>query len=291
MPQAEAAANPYLPALLRIDDMSEETPDVRTLRLEFVEAKQALDFPGWEPGQFGQFTVFGAGESVFALANAPWRPTADPGPSLTIECTFRAVGKVTHALRALAPGELVGFRGPYGNYFPIDDWQGRDLVFIGGGIGMAALRSALLEVLDRRSDFGEVVVLNGARTVADLVYTREMPRWQEVDGVRVVRTVDPNGETEDWDGEVGLIPQVFEKLELDPEGRIVVACGPPIMLHYLFLSLETQGYRPDQVVTTLENKMKCGIGHCGRCYVGPFSVCRDGPVVTWAEFNELPKDY
>jgi sulfhydrogenase subunit gamma (sulfur reductase) len=124
-----------------------------------------------------------------------------------------------------------------------------------------------------------------------MVYKEEMPSWQEVDGVRVVRTVDPGGETEGWDGEVGLLPNVFEKLALDPADRIVIACGPPVMLHYLFLALGKTGYQPDQVVTTLENKMKCGIGHCGRCYVGPFSVCKDGPVVTWAELNELPKDY
>jgi NAD(P)H-flavin reductase len=156
---------------------------------------------------------------------------------------------------------------------------------------MAALRSSLLEVLDRRDEYGEVVILNGARTVADVVYKDEMREWAELDGVRVVRTVDPGGETEDWDGQVGMIPQVFQDLGLKPDGRIVVACGPPIMLHYLFLTLGEMGFEPGQVVTTLENKMKCGIGHCGRCYVGPFSVCRDGPVVTWAELNALPKDY
>jgi NAD(P)H-flavin reductase len=149
----------------------------------------------------------------------------------------------------------------------------------------------MLDVINRKQEFGEMMILNGARSVADMVYTEEMPHWQEVDGVRVVRTVDPGGETKDWDGEVGLLPNVFEGLGLDPDGRIVVACGPPIMLHYLFLSLGKVGYSSDQVVTTLENKMKCGIGHCGRCYVGPFSVCRDGPVVTWAQLNELPKDY
>ena len=149
----------------------------------------------------------------------------------------------------------------------------------------------MLAAIDRKAEFGDIVILNGARSVADMVYKDEMPGWQEVDGVTVVRTVDPGGETEGWDGEVGLLPNVFETLGLDPDNRVVIACGPPVMLHYLFLSLGKTGYQPDQVVTTLENKMKCGIGHCGRCYVGPFSVCKDGPVVTWAELNELPKDY
>jgi NAD(P)H-flavin reductase len=288
MQLAEIAPNPYHPNLMRIAGFSDETPDVRTLRLEFAEPDEAEAFAGWQPGQFGQFTVFGAGESVFAIANKPWH--AGGGPP-TIECTFRAIGKVTHALRAMSPGQTIGFRGPYGNHFPLDEWKGKGLVFIGGGIGMAALRSAMLEAIDRKAEFGDIVILNGARTVADMVYKDEMPGWQEVDGVNVVRTVDPGGESDGWDGEVGLLPKVFETLGLDPADRVVIACGPPVMLHFLFLSLEKEGYSPDQVVTTLENKMKCGIGHCGRCYVGPFSVCRDGPVVTWAELNELPKDY
>jgi NAD(P)H-flavin reductase len=290
MPAAEALANPYHPSLMRIVGFADETPDVRTLRLQFADAGEAGRFAGWQPGQFGQFTVFGAGESVFALANKPWHANGS-GELPTIECTFRAIGKVTNALRAMSEGQTIGFRGPYGNHFPLDDWRGKGLVFIGGGIGMAALRSAMLEALDRKAEFGDIVILNGARSVADMVYKEEMPAWQEVEGVRVVRTVDPGGEDEGWDGEVGLLPKVFEQLALDPADRIVIACGPPVMLHFLFLSLGKLGYQPEQVVTTLENKMKCGIGHCGRCYVGPFSVCRDGPVVTWAELNQLPKDY
>ena len=289
MQLAEIAPNPYHPSLMRITGFRDETSDVRTLRLEFADEAEAGAFAGWQPGQFGQFTVFGAGESVFAIANKPWRANGDGPP--TVECTFRAIGKVTTALRAMSQGQTIGFRGPYGNHFPRDEWKGKGLVFIGGGIGMAALRSAMLEAIDRKTEFGDIVILNGARSVADMVYKEEMPAWQETDGVTVVRTVDPGGENAEWDGKVGLLPNVFEELALEPDNRVVIACGPPVMLHYLFLSLGKTGYRPDQVVTTLENKMKCGIGHCGRCYVGPFSVCRDGPVVTWAELNELPKDY
>ncbi len=288
---AEAIQNPYRPQLLRIGGVRDETPDVRTLRLEFTEEGAVEGFPGWGPGQFGEFTVFGEGECVFAISNAPWQPGMPDRPIPTVECTFKAVGKVTHALRSQSVGSIVGFRGPYGNHFPVDEWRGRDLVFLGGGIGMAALRSALLEVLSRKQEFGDVVVVNGARTVADLVYTEEMADWSQIDDVRVVRTVDPGGEIDGWDGEVGVIPVVFEGLGLDPGERIVVACGPPIMLHYLFLSLDRMGYRHDQVMTTLENRMKCGIGLCGRCNVGPFLVCRDGPVLTWQELDTLPKDY
>ncbi len=289
-----SAANPYRPHLMRIADLHEETADVRTLELEFSEPEAASDFQGWKPGQFGEFTVFGHGECVFAISNAPpvnGRDVAQTHPLPRIECTFRSIGKVTNALRQMSIDSIVGFRGPYGNSFPVEDWRGKDLAFIGGGIGMAALRAPLLAVLQQRENFGEVVVLNGARSVADVVYAEEMKQWTEQHGVRVVRTVDPGGETPDWGGKVGLIPQVFKDLDLSPPGRIVIACGPPVMLHFLFVALEDLGYSPDQVVTTLENKMKCGIGHCGRCNVGPFYVCRDGPVVTWQELNELPKDF
>ena len=226
-------------------------------------------------------------ESANRYSPSPAAPTA-PGDGL--QCTFRAIGKVTTALRSLDVGQIIGFRGPYGNSFPLDDWQGKSLVFIGGGIGMAALRAALLSALHRRDDYEEIHILNGARTVDDMVYKGEMSQWEAVRTFRVVRTVDPGGETEDWTGEVGLLPAVFERLQLSPENRVVVACGPPVMLHFLFQSLEKTGYQPDQVVTTLENKMKCGFGHCGRCNVGPFFVCKDGPVVTWEQIRSLPDD-
>lgn len=276
-----ASNDAFLPRLVRIAEAREETPDVRTLRLEFLDPEaRALE---WRAGQFGAFSVFGFGECVFTIANAPSRAGF-------IECTFRQVGKVTSALRNLSVGETCGFRGPFGNSFPLEEWRGRDLCFVGGGIGMAAMRAPLQFVLDHRGDFGEILVLNGARTVADMVYKEEMKEWERKEGVRVVRTVDPGGEAAGWDGEVGLIPDVFERLRPSPDRGIVIVCGPPVMLRYMFASLERLGFRAEEVVTTLENKMKCCVGRCGRCNVGPLVVCRDGPVVTWARLRALPKD-
>lgn len=272
----------FQPHLARIVSTRDETPDVRTLRLAFVEPDVARRFR-WEPGQFAEFSVFGSGESVFTMANSPTRPEY-------LECTMRAVGKVSGAIRSLSVGQVLGVRGPYGNRFPVETWRGKDLVFVAGGIGMAALRSPLQFVLDNRADFGDVVLLNGARSVADLVYKDEMAAWQD-GGVRVIRTVDPGGEATGWDGEVGLLPHVFERLALGPDGRIVIVCGPPIMLHFMFLALEKSGFTPEQVVTTMENKMKCGIGLCGRCTIGRVFVCRDGPVFTWAQVRAFPKDF
>lgn len=274
--------NAYLPHLMRIADAHEETHDVRTLRLEFLEP-EAGERLRWRPGQFGQYSVFGTGECVFTIANPPTRPGH-------IECTFRGVGKVTSALRRLSPGQLVGFRGPYGNSFPLDDWRGNDIAFVGGGIGMAALHAPLREVLDRRDQYGELLILNGARSVADIVYRDEMREWESIRGVRVVRTVDPGGETPEWDGEVGLIPSVFEKLAPSASNCVVVICGPPVMLHFMLIAVEKLGFAPERVLTTLENRMKCGVGQCGRCNVGPFYVCRDGPVVTAADLKRLPAE-
>ncbi|MEE9199596.1 MAG: FAD-binding oxidoreductase, partial [Dehalococcoidia bacterium] len=154
--------NRFIPYLMRITQIREETLDVRTLRLEFIDP-QVTSSLEWRAGQFGQFSIFGAGECVFTIANPPSRGGQ-------IECTFRDMGKATNALTNLSIGQTVGFRGPYGNYFPMEEWQGRDLLFVGGGIGMAALHAPLQYALDHRQDFGEILILNGARTVADIVY-------------------------------------------------------------------------------------------------------------------------
>jgi len=273
------------PELMRVAVERDETYDVRTLRLEFMDPAAGAAFD-WQPGQFGEFSVFGAGEAVFTLANAPTRKGY-------IECTTRAIGKLTGALRAVSVGQVVGFRGPYGNRFPVEAWRGKHVAFVGGGIGTAALHAPLQYVLDNRADYGDVLVLNGARSVADLVYKDEMAEWAAVPNVRVVRTVDPGGggEQPGWDGEVGLLPNVFSKLALPPDNRVVVVCGPPVMLHFMFQALEQLGYSDEQVVTTMENKMKCGYGQCGRCNIGSTFVCRDGPVFTWAQVRAFPRDF
>ena len=278
----DAARSTFAPHLMRVADIRGETPDVRTLRLDFVDPGIASSLE-WRAGQFGHVSVFGAGESVLTIANPPSRGGH-------VECTFRDIGKVTGSLGGLSVGQVVGFRGPYGNCFPLSEWRGRDLAFVGGGIGMAAVAAPLRFVLDNRADFGDVLVLNGARTLADLVYKAEMREWERIERVRVVRTVDPGGETPGWDGEVGLIPDVFERLRPEPDGRIVVVCGPPIMLRFMLVALDRLGFPPEHVVTTLENKMKCGVGLCGRCNVGRFFVCLDGPVITAAKLRSLPAD-
>ena len=278
-----AMNNIYRPHLMTVEHIRDETPDVRTLRLAFQDKAVGEEFT-FIPGQFGEYSVFGRGECVFAIASSP----ADRGH---VECSFKLMGKVTTALRDGEIGDTIGFRGPYGNGFPLDELRGRNVFFAGGGIGMAALRALIEYCLHHRQEFRHITILNGARSVADLVYKEDMARWAEQPDVELVQTVDPGGETDDWDGEVVFVPTIMEKIAPKPADRVAITCGPPIMIKFALLALERLGFPQERVITTLENKMKCGLGKCGRCNVGPVYVCKDGPVFTAAQLQNLPKDF
>ena len=268
---------------MTVEEIIPETPDIRTFRLVFQDSrlKQDLDF---QPGQFGLFSVFGQGEAPFGLASSPTRKGH-------IECSIKRVGKVTSAFHELNIGDTVGFRGPYGQGFPVAELHGKNLIFAGGGIGMAPLRSLLWNCIDTREDFGDITVIYGARSTADLVYKRELREWVEMEGINTVLTVDPGGEDESWGGEIGFVPTVLEKVNPSPENAMVITCGPPIMIKFVLVSLGKMGFAPDQVITTLEMKMKCGLGKCGRCNIGPAYVCKNGPVFSWKELQGLPGEY
>jgi len=274
--------NVYAPLPAVIKDIVQETPDTRTYRLEFADEKLRESFT-FEPGQFGEYSAFGDGESTFCIASSPTRRGS-------IECTFKEVGRVTGGLTRRNIGDPVGFRGPYGKGFPYEAMRGKNLHIVGGGIGIAPLRSLIWFVLDNRKDYGDVTILYGARSVADLLYKREFDEWVKNEA-KLILTVDPGGETPDWKGKIGFVPPVMEEVGLDPKDAFVVTCGPPIMIKFAFQSLAKMGFKPERVITTLENRMKCGIGKCGRCNVGASYVCLDGPVYSMAEIAELPPDF
>lgn len=274
--------NAYLPAPVTIVGIRDETPDVRTLVLKFADPDAGSRFD-FAPGQFGLFSVWGAGECTFCIASSPTRTPA-------LRCSFKKMGKVTTALRECEIGSEIGFRGPYGNSFPVAMMAHKNLVFVGGGIGMAPIRSIVEYCLDHREEYGQITILNGARTASDLVYKREADEWEQRDDIRFVKTVDPGGKEPGWRGRVGLIPPVLEEMAPSPDDAAAIVCGPPIMLKFTLVSLKKLGFGPDQIITTLENRMKCGFGKCGRCNVGPFYVCTDGPVFTAAQLAALPPD-
>jgi sulfhydrogenase subunit gamma (sulfur reductase) len=278
-----SAADIFKPYLMRIERVTEETPDVRTLRLAFADESEGKAF-AFRTGQFGEYSVFGEGECTFCIASPPTRLGY-------IECTFRKMGRVTSALADLEAGETVGFRGPYGNVFPIHEWEGKNLLFIAGGIALPPMRSVIWNVLDLRDRYRDITIVYGARTVADLVYKRELAEWAARPDVKVVTTVDPGGETPDWQGEIGFVPAVLDRLAPASRNAVAVVCGPPVMIKFTFPVLARLGFPPASVFTTLENRMKCGVGKCGRCNVGKYFVCKDGPVFTLAQLQTMPQEY
>lgn len=264
---------------MKVAAVREETGDIRTMSLE----PAAGEMPKWMPGQFGMYGVFGEGEAPLTLAGSPTRGR--------LECTFRRAGRVTKALYDLEVGDELGWRGPYGNTFPLAGWKGRGVVFVAGGIGLPALRSSIQYVLDKRADYGPITILYGVRTARDLIYRDEIKEWQAAPDTTVILTVDPGGEDADWTGQVGLVPAVLEKAAPKSADSVALICGPPIMVKFTLPALDKLGFAPEAVYTTLENRMKCGVGKCGRCNAGAVYVCKDGPVFTAAELRKMPNDF
>ncbi|MEJ5245871.1 MAG: FAD/NAD(P)-binding protein [Bacteroidota bacterium] len=275
--------NMYLPYKMFIEKITEEAPLVRTYRLKFKNPADEEKF-SFKAGQFGEYSIFGEGESTFCIASSPTRKGY-------IECTFRVAGRVTKALANCEEGDEIGFRGPYGNTFPIDDWKGKNLLFIAGGIGLPPLRCVIWNCLDLRENFRDITILYGARSVQDLVYKHELEEWNNRPDVNLFTTVDPGGETADWKGKVGFVPSILKEVSPSSDNTIAVVCGPPIMIKLTLPVLFELGFKEENIFTTLENRMKCGIGKCGHCAVGPYYVCKDGPVITYKELKELPQEY
>ncbi len=274
--------NIYLPYLMTIEKITNEAPGVKTLKLKFQNEEEANAFQ-FKAGQFGEYSAFGEGESTFCIASSPTRKGY-------IECTFRETGKVTSGLADLEEGSTMGFRGPFGNTFPMDEWKGKNLVFIAGGIALPPMRCVIWNALDLRENFKDITIVYGAKSVNDLVYKEELKEWTERPDVNLVTTVDPGGETPDWKGEIGFVPSIVEKTAPSPENTIAIVCGPPIMIKFTFPVLEKLGFKDNQIYTTLENRMKCGVGKCGRCNVGKLYVCKDGPVFSKEQLNNIPAE-
>ena len=203
---------------------------------------------------------------------------------------IKKVGLLTEELHSIEIGQKLGIRGPYGNGFPVEACKGKDMLFIAGGIGLAPLRSFIKYCFKHRDDYGKIDILYGSRSYADLCFKDELFNlWPQEKNTQVYVTID-NAEPE-WDGHVGFVPSYLEELNPNPNGKIAVTCGPPIMIKFVLQSLEKMGYIDDQVITTLEMRMKCGIGKCGRCNVGSQYICVDGPVFTRTQLRQLPQEW
>ncbi len=271
------ASNLYRPQVSVIERIEDETPDTKTFFLSAEEIRWRKDY---QPGQFVELSVFGAGEAPFCLAQSPTR-------SDFIEVTVRRTGSVTNRLHHYQPGDMVGLRGPFGNCFPFERAKGKNLIFVGGGIGLPPLRSLINFVLDHRSDYGVVHVLYGARTPADRVYKNELAAWSKSDQLIFRETVDRGDEG--WAGHVGVVTLLLRGMKVEPSSTLAFTCGPPVMLRFVVAELKGLGLADCDIVTTLERYMKCGVGKCGDCCIGHHYVCVDGPVYNYETIHRLPE--
>ncbi|MCD6519569.1 MAG: FAD/NAD(P)-binding protein [Anaerolineae bacterium] len=277
--------NPYLPMSMVIQRIVDETDDrtIKSFDLAFACEEDAERFC-FSPGQFCELSVFGKGEAPFGIASSP----TEKG---FLRFTIKKAGVVTSALHSLVPGDVIGLRGPLGNCFPLERMKGKDVVVIGGGFAFTTLRSLIVYLLEggERDQYGKITVVYGARNPGLLMYKEDLAAWEERDDIEVWQTIDR--EAPGWTRKVGFVPAVVEEVAPSAENAIAVICGPPIMIRFTLPVMTKLGFQKEQIYTSLENRMKCGIGKCGRCNVGPKYVCVDGPVFSMAELEELPPEY
>jgi len=304
--------NPYKPNIAVIEKITEETTGpraIKTFTVSFVDENLKKTFD-YKSGQTAMLSAFGKGECMICITSTPTRKGF-------LQFSVMRHGKVTSALHELVTGDVIGVRGPYGNQFPLDDWKGKNLIFIGGGIGQAPLRSVYLNALDNRKNFKDITIIYGARTQNDLAYKQELFELEKKEDAKVYLCLDwktnKNGIIDEeaasgWskinlkDPETteykkgttrftAFVPQLVMAIHPSPENSIAITCGPPIMINYVVLNLKKLGFKNDQIYTTLEMRMKCGIGKCGRCNIGSTYVCKDGPVFSYEQLEKLPLEY
>ncbi len=277
--------NIYIPKLTKIKSIVGENKanDIKTIELEFVndEDYKAFDYI---PGQFAEVNVIGKGESPIGIASSP----TEEG---TIKFTIKRMGTVTSAIHGAELGDTIGIRGPMGNGWPMEELKGKNIVVIGGGFAFSTLRSLILYVLDdkHRKDYGNITVIYGNRNSAEVLYRDVLEEWEKRDDIEIVLTID--GPEDTWTRKVGYVAAVVKEVAPSPDNAVAIICGPPIMIKTAQNELLKLDWKDDQILNSLEMRMKCGVGKCGRCNIGSKYVCIDGPVFSVAELKKMPKEY
>jgi sulfhydrogenase subunit gamma (sulfur reductase) len=271
--------NAYIPRLAKLIEIKEEVDGARPIKTFRANFLNKNDF-SFRCGQSAMLSVFGKGESMISISSTPLIKDY-------LQFSILKMGRVTTALHEMQVGDLIGIRGPYGNGFPVEEWKGKNLIFIGGGIGLAPIWSVLHTAMGKKEDYGNFTLIYGARTSKDLVFKEELEELRKKITVHLSVDVEEPG----WEEFIGFVPQNVTDKKPSPENAITVTCGPPIMIKFVIQALGELGFKDEQIYTTVENKMKCGIGKCGRCNIGLHYVCKDGPVYSWAELKKLPQEY
>lgn len=265
----------YTPIKARIEKIIDETPNIKTF---FLRPETPVKFLA---GQFIQLTVPGVGES-------PFTPSSSPKIEETMEVTVMRVGAVTNILHGLKSGSIVGVRGPLGKNYPLEKFYGKEVHLIGGGVGMAPLRSLLLALLSEVDKFKKIVLNYGAKTPGDIVYKNQFQEWKKYKNVDISICVDTALPQDNWQGITGVVTCLLEKPLLkvsDISNSVAVVCGPPVMMKFTTLKLLKLGYKPENIYLSMEKNMSCAVGKCGHCSIGPYFVCKDGPVFTYNEIS------
>jgi sulfhydrogenase subunit gamma (sulfur reductase) len=277
--------NPYVPFPVRVDKIITEvdTKDIKSFRFVFVNPEDEQKF-AYIPGQFGELSIYGKGESPIGIASSPTQKGY-------VEFTVQKAGVVTSALHEMEEGALMGIRGPLGNSWPLEFLKGKNIVVVGGGFAFTTLRSLIIYMLDEknRKDFGNITCIYGARTPGLLLYKDELEAWGKRDDINLHVTVDKADSS--WKGREGFVPAVCKEVAPSNENAVAVICGPPIMIRFTLPVFFDLNFSKENILTSLEMRMKCGIGKCGRCNVGNKYVCKDGPVFSLAELDNLTKEY
>jgi NAD(P)H-flavin reductase len=277
--------NPYIPdlAVIKKITIENEANDIKTFELAFNDPKAMGDFK-YKCGQFAEISVFGAGECPIGIASSPMDEDY-------IQFTVKKVGVVTTALHNSEEEQVIGVRGPYGNGFPLETMQGRNIVIVGGGFAFTTLRSLINYILHdvNRVKFKNLIVVYGARNPGELIYKHDLETWRVRDDIDLNVTIDR--QVPGWDGLVGFVPAVLKDVAPSSENAVVIVCGPPIMIKFTMPIINELGFLPEDVFLSLEMKMKCGIGKCGRCNIGDKLVCKDGPVFSYKELLAMPNEY
>ncbi|HQO76924.1 MAG TPA: FAD/NAD(P)-binding protein [Thermodesulfobacteriota bacterium] len=264
----------FLPGAAEIIKVEKLTETEKLFEFKFKNGQEL----GHAPGQFVEVSLFGYGEAPISVSSSPTKHGA-------FELAVRKVGNVTGALHRMEAGATVGIRGPFGRGFPVDEIKGKDVLFVGGGIGLVPLRSLINYVLDNRQDYGRIIIFFGARSPKERLFTAELEQWKNRKDAEFFETVDRGDDS--WNGNVGVITTLFPKVDIDPKNMYAVIVGPPIMYRFAILEALSKGITEDKIIVSLERRMKCGLGKCGHCQIQHLYCCKDGPVFKYSEIKGI----